>query len=331
MSSTASRLLAALLGLGAAVVLAELAVRVLALPGARAPRPMAVDRELLLHVLDPELGYRLRPNSTARFQGPLVTTNELGCRGAPLPPDLDPSTLAVSLGDSIAFGAGVDQEDVFTAQLQRQLRSEGHDASVLNCGVSGYNLEQMMGAFDARLAKLRPAVVVVNLFEDDLEPPYRIQDRSLASRLRGRSALFRTLELSPLWPVAGNRDLPAWAHSPEDYRGTLTAEFDGWASRLQAKGTALVVLLHPFLQDAEGPAAEPSVQLVELARARGVEPIWMRTAYAAAVGRDLSPLSIAPEFHDPHPNRQGHRLIAEALAGELRARGLLGLGTRPEP
>ena len=76
-----------------------------------------------------------------------------GCGGAeptPTPPPPTPSLSAamadansagaitiVAMGDSLTEGTGVDLEDAYPAQLERKLRAEGYDVSVINAGVGG--------------------------------------------------------------------------------------------------------------------------------------------------------------------------------------------------
>jgi acyl-CoA thioesterase-1 len=45
--------------------------------------------------------------------------------------------LIVAMGDSLTEGMGVDPAETYPAQLERRLRAEGYDVTVVNAGVSG--------------------------------------------------------------------------------------------------------------------------------------------------------------------------------------------------
>ena len=117
----------------------------------------------------PGLGYELVPgfDDSAHFQD--VTINSLGFRG----PELDDakSTFAV-IGDSIAFGYGVDD----TETLPQRLRDAFVDYNVVNAGTPGYNLLQEALVYEHRVAALRPEALILVFYWNDLNhdkyPPY---------------------------------------------------------------------------------------------------------------------------------------------------------------
>ncbi len=300
-------------GLGAA----EVALRTFDLgPWSRIPRPNTVDPEMVFHAHhpDPEVGWTLRPGAVGTFQRTPVRVNTRGCRGAE-PRARDAVDLRVlALGDSITFGAGVEEEWTFEARLETLLARENRTAEVLNCGVSGFNLVQSLRRYDTDLATLRPDVIVVGLFVDDLTAPYRMHDRSLATRLRGRSAAWRAFELGGAWVFGmGLRDLPPWAETDTDYERASVARFAEFTAARAAEGVDVVAVVHPPLMNLDVmPGLEAHPELLDVAR---IATRWvsMQPAYEAAVGVDLPRLSITPETSDPHPAAQGHGLIAAAL------------------
>lgn len=321
------RIVTLLVGLGVGIGIGEVAIRTLDLgPLSRVPRPMCIDRDLVIHQVDPDprIGYSLRPGASGRFQGQETRINSLGCRGPELAGRRAGDPLVVSLGDSIAFGAGVRAEEAYAARLGELLRSEHPGLQVLNCGVSGYNLEQAMRSYDRSLAALAPDLVVLSLFADDIFPPYRIADRSPRSWLRERSALFRALELSPLWlDSAGNREVPPSVSDPADYEELVRRELVGWLARGRAAGTRFVAIQHPFLHRSEQVVGGPLQRLTELVASEGVEVLKMRPRYRLATNGRLLDLSIGPSNNDPHPNPRGHELIAGELVSVIRHDDLL--------
>jgi lysophospholipase L1-like esterase len=314
------RTLAVAGGLIAALAIGEGVAR-FALSGL-APEPMNVDREMVFHQKDAELGYQLRPGAKGTFQGIDVRVNSLGCRG---PEPLAEGPLVVALGDSITFGAGVSEGDAFPARLRSLLSTDEDVVRVLGCGVSGWNLEQMMIRFDRDLARLDPAVVIINVFVDDLSAPYVIEDRSFSSWLRGRSALFRTIELSSLWPGQGNRTLPGWARNNAEYAAETLEGFKEWLQRHQEAGVEFVVVTHPMLSRAEEDPAGPLAQIGVVVGPMPAALVRMRPIYEAGVDGDLLSLSIHPETGDPHPTAAGHELVARHVAAAIGSLGAAGV------
>ena len=71
------------------------------------------------------------------------------------------------LGDSYVFGYGVDQDEAFPAQLERKLRASGRTVDIINAGVPGYGARLERIFLDRYVLPLRPAVVLVAVFEND--------------------------------------------------------------------------------------------------------------------------------------------------------------------
>lgn len=121
---------------------------------------------LRCYVPDPELGLRLEPGRVEkiRFGGAPTTTvriNSEGLRGGELPAPTPDDVLV--LGDSQAFGLGVEENETFAAVLAKKLGRTVVDAGVPTYGPLEYALQA-----ERRLAA-RPArtVVVLLAFQND--------------------------------------------------------------------------------------------------------------------------------------------------------------------
>ncbi len=74
------------------------------------------------------------------------------------------------VGDSFAFGSGVQDTETFSYLLERDLRSKDFDVSVLNAGVKGYNVEQYYLYLKYKGLNYSPDLVIVSFFAgNDLE------------------------------------------------------------------------------------------------------------------------------------------------------------------
>ncbi len=150
---------------------------------------------------DPVFGYEPQPNQSAVRLGVPIYIDDIGLRD-----NEDASTLLRSktrilvIGNSVTYGGSrIHQRDLFTEVLERELRARGIDVKVLNAGVNGYSVSQMMARARTLLAPTRPMVLVlVAIRADFLRPPVEfIREGNFAYPLhRPASALVDFLKLA---------------------------------------------------------------------------------------------------------------------------------------
>ena len=100
-----------------------------------------------------------------------IRTNSSGMRGLrEYPLERAAGVLrVVVLGDSFAFGHGVNDEEVVSARLEERLGQEvPGGAEVLNLAVSGFGEAEELITWRRKAAAYRPDVVVVFYFENDV-------------------------------------------------------------------------------------------------------------------------------------------------------------------
>jgi lysophospholipase L1-like esterase len=80
----------------------------------------------------------------------------------------------LAIGDSTTFGWGVNDQDTYVARLQARLARAFPDRAIraINGGVSGYDLKRDERLFRSFQPTLRPDIVIVGLFWNDL--PYEV-------------------------------------------------------------------------------------------------------------------------------------------------------------
>jgi len=122
-----------------------------------------------------DLIYELRPEVRTCFQGTEVESNREGLRsdGAPVSEKSDEIYRILLLGDSHAFGWGVEWQDTLGEQLERLLTptKEGRVVEVLNAGVPGYNTSQEAALLEHRGLDLEPDCILVLFLGNDLGLP----------------------------------------------------------------------------------------------------------------------------------------------------------------
>ena len=170
------------IGLVFAALFTELAVRLVVGEQAKFPR----------HVVEAPWGLRRNlPGATYRHKSADVTVwfriNQQGMRADREYPYQKPPGVKriVSLGDSFTQGYEVAAEETFSAVLERELRAQGHDAEVLNAGVSGFSNAEAYLYLERELWKYDPDVVLVSFYFNDLVDNVRT---SLFTLVDGRLA-----------------------------------------------------------------------------------------------------------------------------------------------
>ncbi|HEX5068281.1 MAG TPA: SGNH/GDSL hydrolase family protein [Myxococcota bacterium] len=276
------------------------------------------------------------PDVVGVYKGVLHRTNHLGVRGPELPLVPRPGTFRIALiGDSIAMGEGVAEDETYAARAARLLAADDprHAYEVVNLGISGVTAPQAAGRLESVGALYHPQLVVYGYTLNDIEGPAyraaprpeRLENKRLLARFKdSRSALLRAVwprlvvAWSAFFPLRGSyereladnyRENPAAWHEVE-------AALDRIAAQSHALGACTLLFVHPRLQDLTWlHAFEPFYrQVADAARARGFH---VAVAFDALRGERAASLRFSEV--DPHPNPQGHRLLAQALHDAIRA------------
>lgn len=120
----------------------------------------------------PVLGWEKRPSARAvyEFEGTVIveTSNADGLRGPERSREKPAGEVRVlALGDSFCEGYLVNDDEVFSAVLERRWQKSGKLA-VLNAGVAGYSTDQELIYFREKGAMYQPDVTVVFFFDNDV-------------------------------------------------------------------------------------------------------------------------------------------------------------------
>ena len=297
---------------------------------------------------DPGLGYVPRPGYSGDdqtfHQSYGADSLRLHHRDHKPPADTAPPILVV--GDSYAMGAEVDDDSTWPAFLQTVLGRR-----VLNGGVPGYGIDQVVLRAERLAPKYEPEILLVGTIADDVErarmrilwglqkPYFEIDRGRLALRnvplaepeLDPRPDLLRrVLGYSYLMDVAmrrlgymawWRRGQPSHIEPAHDYGDKVACLLMDRLAALRERQHTRVVLVAQYSRqtwEAEH-FRRNEVAVIRAvagcARARGIETIDTYAAIAEAVRAR----GIDGSYTGIHLNPAGNKLTAEAIASWLRA------------
>jgi hypothetical protein len=327
--------LAGLLVLGAA----EAAARAWS---AQRPAQLSGERLDELHVYSERYGWTPRPGFVGRFRGRLTSINARGYRGPAYDAAPRPGRRRVLvLGDSIAFGYGVADDETFA----RRLDARRAEVEVVNLAVEGYGTAQQLLKLEHEGLGHRPHVVLLNvcvendaldnwrasyLYDASFRQPFFtyergrlvLHDRHLALgpwerarlALRTHSRLLGLLRPPPpLAPPdgAGARWRQAKDEVLRDPRRALELTFRlirAAERRTREAGAEFRVVLHPNKRALTGRASLLPAYL-EAPLLDGIPRLDLAAHYRM---RGLAPADLFLDGSG-HLNERGHREAADAL------------------
>jgi len=345
------RLSLVLLGIAIGLGATEASLRLMArlhpaedLRGLHEPRP---DRPWL---------YGLRPGAEGRVThtgAVRYVINADGFRDRLYPRAKPPGTFRiVVIGDSIAFGYGVELQESFPKLLEARLRARTDTAiEVLNLGVNGYNSYTEAALFADVGIRYQPDLVLVEFCINDLNDPTlhfdtqtllllgNIPDAAFPDPQRRRepagrpSVAFRAClhlrscvlllgRLAP--PPADGAALAAALKTHDDPSDVelawLRDRYLDIAGAARAVGARLAIVVFPYATQVDGRVSDVvERRLGALGDAGGWATIDLLPAFRGAAAGGSRPLFIDLW----HPNAAGHAVAAEALAAQLSCRGLV--------
>lgn len=300
-----------------------------------------INRATVRKSVNERLRFELRPDSRVQAEVE-YRVNADGFRGPEVPVEKPDGVRRVAvLGDSIAFGYWVAEEDTFAAQLQEMLGDSGEGPiEVLSFGVPGYNLDQEIETLRSRALVYEPDVVIVGFCLNDLEGIFSyelglVQDRatrrgSLLGRLRegllSNSYFFAWLEYR-LAELEARRSFvrarnpfsgPLYEQAVSQQKEVLLGKFAVLQAVLASHHIPGFVVAFPtFTGNWERYPHESLHGVVgEAATESGLRFVDLLDCYSGYPFRDV-------RVDVVHPNPMGHRVAAHAIRDALCAENVL--------
>lgn len=262
----------------------------------------------------------------------MAPTNSRGYRDLERTLEKKPGVRRVlSLGDSFAWGAGIEFDDTYAQRLERRLpRRRGEPWEVVQLALPGMNTVDQASQLHEEGLAYAPDVVVLGYVLNDSEDSEAAEARRArdwaeekrekrAPHFFDRSALFR-LVATRLWATAENRRRIAGYHAM--YR----PDAPGWIAGQKAlklmgslcteKGIPLLVVIFPLFGqplDASYPFPDLHAQVAQAAAAAGARVVDLFPVYQGL----RWDLLVVDGVADEHPNEIAHRIAADAIVKAL--------------
>jgi lysophospholipase L1-like esterase len=270
---------------------------------------------------DNQLVFRHKPSWETRYGNVLVTYNERGLRDRPVLPKAEGEYRILALGDSVTFGWGVAQDQIFTVRLEQLLQGRlRRPVRVINSGVGGYNTVQEVTYFKHEGIALQPDLVLLTYVQNDIEVNKGPFDPWAHSSPWGKPFpdMLKTM-VQKLWLFRLAHHTYRYSiHTQVKKEGSASPQNEtGWRESMSALGELV------------GMCEERKIPLILFFRRshpNDNELLFedvVRHAQGAPVKdmgqwyKGLDEFSLVNSKVDGHPNAEGHRVMAEHMAEEI--------------
>jgi lysophospholipase L1-like esterase len=267
---------------------------------------------------DPDLINRHKPFLEKRYGNTLVSYNERGLRDRSILPKSADELRILALGDSITFGWGVPQDQIFTFKLEQSLQNRlGRNVRVINSGVGGYNTVQELAYFKREGLAYDPNLVILTYVENDIDrTPRRVRIGEPVPHQSPAEMVITWLQKLWLYRLTHHVYRYGWEHLQER-PPTRDQSGQGWTDSMSAidelvkicetRNIPLVVFYYRLKPDAENRLFQDVVRHAKKFVVKDIGQ-WFG-------GEEPSALLISKV--DSHPNAYAHQLMADHMAVEI--------------
>lgn len=269
------------------------------------------------------LPHLLFPGRTTTYKGALVRINAQGFRGEEFPPPETGRTRIALIGDSVTFGNGCPEDATLAVALAAELAARGRAAQVLNCGIPGYNADNVATLLRTRVLPLAPTEVIWVMVANDVsgalarsEIPVdatidRLADLPFRSPLlqmanQNASGLLRRMGFALDGYVESI--VRAWHHQGSEQ---IRRALDAIRADCAAAGIGFRVAIYPYMTRPDlNPFASIEAGFAAVCAERAIPALPLVEAFAR--DEDLMRYWVGPL--DGHPDGVANRKVARLLA-----------------
>lgn len=271
------------------------------------------------YLYHPVYGWKNIPNWSFTTHGKNLNINSRGLRDPErsLKKPTDTKRILV-LGDSFVWGFGVDDDEIFTRELEQRLASRPRPWEVINTGVSGWgNDQQLLFLIEEGLA-YEPDIVVLSFFF--INDPI---NNSEAVQYGFNKPVFlnHQLELGNI-PVPKPGEKPAELKLPESPWEITLAIMKGMSDVCRENDCRLVIMKFGVFALPDNPDVRERDRKwnQDVARLSGIDYLDLDAEFTA---RGLAEKDLTSKVIDRHWTPAGHEIIAKLLHEFLEEKQLI--------
>jgi len=257
--------------------------------------------------------FELKPGLNIKFQSVPLRTNSFGLRGPEVEVRKPAGVYRIALlGDSFAFGWGVEEHNSFARVVERELNrmlAGSKRVELMNFAVPGYSTFQEVALFEEKGLKFDPDAVLVYVIENDFGLPFFIKN------LQGEEGLV---------PAAEFHKVKADELSAEQQTKRSAILYALEANRAlvrlsqvaKQEGMRMFVSINPnqhYKRVKDRLWALRSKRREQAA----INFIPLRREYLARLEQKIVPEESLRLVGDPHPGPGGHQIVGTLLAERL--------------
>jgi lysophospholipase L1-like esterase len=260
-----------------------------------------------------------------RALGTVIRTNSHGMREREIPIEKPASVVRIAaLGDSYTFGFGVPGRRAYPRVLESLLNDGAQGEArfeVLNFGVGGYSTRDEAIVLRHRALAWKPDLVILGyaLNDPEDEPFQPLHAYFRPTQWWQHFELLRLFAQARWkWRVRryGDGDYLRSLHGDPRWWGNVVNAFESIRGATRSAGSRVLVVIFPMntvVEWAQYPYADVHEQVARTAVAHGFDALDLLPVFAGRL-----PGEVRLTDSDAHPNEEGHRLAAEAIAARLR-------------
>jgi lysophospholipase L1-like esterase len=292
-----------------------------------------------MYIPDDVRGYKYKPFFTGyfpdkRYADVEIRINSRGLRDYEHDYTKPPGRIRIlGLGDSLAFGSGVDYEDTYLRLLEKKISGNGLDVEVVKAGVDGYDFDQEYAYYFEEGYRYDADIVLIEIVLNDagivnpVKEKKRFQRSFLRDNLKSARFLSSSLKNIRILAALGNRTYEEvyfnriyrlWGGEPwNNYETKLLRLHEN----LTKEDRRLLLVVFPYTQQFKHSinyGRVPQDKIINISRQHNIPVL------------DLMPMLDKPGWEDyylhqddVHLNEKGYTLVAEKIHEKLVEEGFL--------